>query len=169
MEVKLAKNLLDKMSTLCHIGIVRGRSGPFTFQMEKLMTDRLEERGADPGVEEVLDEIVDLEEYAKLGKQPPLSKGYRIRVNGEPFVVHKPEPDGARDPDPGGPPARRKLHPPGEDGGREAAQGRSRREGRSAPSRRGEVQGAAARPNRGLTHGPPPRIRSASRRPRVPR
>jgi len=62
--------------------------------MEKLMTDRLEERGADPGVEEVLDEIVDLEEYAKLGKQPPLSKGNRIRVNGEPFVVHKPEPTG---------------------------------------------------------------------------
>ena len=37
----------------------------------------------DPGVEEVLDEIVDLEEYAKRGERPPLSKGYRIRVNGE--------------------------------------------------------------------------------------
>jgi hypothetical protein len=48
----------------------------------------------DPGIEQVLDEIVDLEEYAKLGKRPPLSKGYRIRVNGEPFVVHDPMPTG---------------------------------------------------------------------------
>jgi hypothetical protein len=46
------------------------------------------------GVEQVLDEIVDLEEYAKLGKRPPLSKGYRIRVNGDPFVVHDPKPTG---------------------------------------------------------------------------
>jgi Multiubiquitin len=58
------------------------------------MTDNLEDRSADPGVEEVLDEIVDLEEYAKLGKRPPLSKGYRIRVNGEAFVVHEPTPTG---------------------------------------------------------------------------
>ncbi|MET4258200.1 hypothetical protein ABIC09_003142 [Bradyrhizobium sp. S3.12.5] len=58
------------------------------------MTDNLEERGADPGVEEVLDEIVDLEEYAKLGKRPPLSKGYRILVNGDPFVVNEPNPTG---------------------------------------------------------------------------
>jgi hypothetical protein len=58
------------------------------------MTDNLDERNADPGVEEVLDEIVDLEEYAKLGKRPPLSIGYRILVNGEPFVVNEPEPTG---------------------------------------------------------------------------
>jgi len=58
------------------------------------MTDNLEDRSADPGVEEVLDEIVDLEEYAKQGKRPPLSKGYRIRVNGEAFVVHEPTPTG---------------------------------------------------------------------------
>lgn len=58
------------------------------------MTDNLEDRSADPGVEEVLDEIVDLEEYAKLGKRPPLSKGYRIRVNGDAFVVHDPKPTG---------------------------------------------------------------------------
>lgn len=58
------------------------------------MTDHIEDRRADPGVEEVLDEIIDLEEYARLGKQPPLSKGYRIRVNGEPFVVHDPTPTG---------------------------------------------------------------------------
>src|SRR5579862_4418870 len=48
----------------------------------------------DPGLEEVLDGVVDLEEYAKLGKRPPLSKGYRIKVNGEPFVVNEPEPTG---------------------------------------------------------------------------
>jgi hypothetical protein len=43
------------------------------------------------GEEEVLEDIVDLEEYARLGKQPPLSRGYRIRINGDPFVVHEPE------------------------------------------------------------------------------
>ncbi len=58
------------------------------------MTDNLEDRSADFGVEEVLDEIIDLEEYAKLGKRPPLSKGYRILVNGDPFVVHEPNPTG---------------------------------------------------------------------------
>jgi hypothetical protein len=42
------------------------------------------------GEEEVVDDIIDLEEYARLGKKPPLSKGYRIRVNGEAFVVHEP-------------------------------------------------------------------------------
>lgn len=56
--------------------------------------EHLNDRSADPGVEEVLDQIVDLEEYARLGKQPPLSLGYRIRVNGEPFVVHQPLPTG---------------------------------------------------------------------------
>jgi hypothetical protein len=45
---------------------------------------------ADAGVEEIVDETIDLEEYAKLGKRPPLAKGYRIRVNGEPFVVLEP-------------------------------------------------------------------------------
>jgi len=42
----------------------------------------------------VLEDIVDLEEYARLGKRPPLSRGYRIKVNGEPFVVHEAEPTG---------------------------------------------------------------------------
>jgi hypothetical protein len=51
-------------------------------------------RKEDLGVEEVLEEIVDLEDYAKRGERPPLSKGYRIRVNGESFVVHDPEPTG---------------------------------------------------------------------------
>lgn len=51
----------------------------------------LAEKHLPTGVEEVLEDIVDLEEYARLGKQPPLSKGYRIKVNGEPFVVHEPE------------------------------------------------------------------------------
>lgn len=44
----------------------------------------------DAGVEEVLDAVVDLEEYAREGKRPPLSRGYRIRVNGESIVVEKP-------------------------------------------------------------------------------
>jgi Multiubiquitin len=58
------------------------------------MNTHTEAKGEEVGVEEVLDEVVDLEEYAKLGKQPPLSKGYRIRVNGEAFVVYEPTPTG---------------------------------------------------------------------------
>jgi Multiubiquitin len=48
----------------------------------------------DVGEEIILDDIIDLEEYAKLGKRPPLSKGYRIRVNGDAYVVHDPKPTG---------------------------------------------------------------------------
>ncbi len=48
----------------------------------------------DSGVETIVDDIVDLEEYAKLGKRPPLAKGYRLKVNGESFVVHDPTPTG---------------------------------------------------------------------------
>jgi hypothetical protein len=48
----------------------------------------------DPGLEQVVDDIIDLEEYAKLGKRPPLSRGYRIKVNGDPFVLHDPKPTG---------------------------------------------------------------------------
>ena len=44
--------------------------------------------------EEILDEIGDLEEYARLGKRPPRCRAYRIRVNGERFVVSKPRPTG---------------------------------------------------------------------------
>jgi len=54
------------------------------------MSEELKTEARDPGIEEVLEEIVDLEEYAKRGERPPLSRGYRIRVNGEPFVVHQP-------------------------------------------------------------------------------
>ncbi len=47
--------------------------------------------GDEAGVEEVVEDTVDIEEYARLGKRPPLAKGYRIRINGEPFVVNEPE------------------------------------------------------------------------------
>ena len=57
------------------------------------MTELTQKEGQS-GVEAVLDEVIDLEEYAKRGERPPLSKGYRILVNGEPFVVHDPEPTG---------------------------------------------------------------------------
>lgn len=52
------------------------------------------DREGGAGVEEVLDEIVNLEEYARLGKRPPLSRGYRIRINGDAFVVHEAHPTG---------------------------------------------------------------------------
>lgn len=58
------------------------------------MTDQLENRVAESGIEAVLDDVIDLEEYARLGKPPPLARGYRIRVNGDPFVVHDPTPTG---------------------------------------------------------------------------
>ena len=59
----------------------------------------MQEHNVVPGVEghevdalreEILDEIADLEEYARQGKRPPLCRGYRIRVNGERFVVQDP-------------------------------------------------------------------------------
>ena len=58
------------------------------------MTDQLESNEDHAGVEAVLDDIIALEEYAKLGKRPPLAKGYRIKINGEPYVVHDPMPTG---------------------------------------------------------------------------
>ena len=58
------------------------------------MDNELESKGLDPGEEAVLDDIIDLEEYAKRGERPPLAKGYRIRVNGEPYVVQRPKPTG---------------------------------------------------------------------------
>lgn len=54
------------------------------------MNELLEAKLDDPGVEAVLDDIINLEEYAKNGKQPPLAKGYRLKVNGDAFVVHDP-------------------------------------------------------------------------------
>jgi hypothetical protein len=54
------------------------------------MAEHLNDRGEGAGVEEIIDAVVDLEEYAREGKRPPLSRGYRIKINGEPFVVEKP-------------------------------------------------------------------------------
>jgi hypothetical protein len=45
----------------------------------------------DSGEVEVVNEVINLEEYAKAGKQPPLAKGYRFTVNGRTFVVERPE------------------------------------------------------------------------------
>jgi hypothetical protein len=58
------------------------------------MTEELKESAGDAGLEEIIDETIDLEEYAKVGKRPPLAKGYRIRVNNQPFVVFEPNPTG---------------------------------------------------------------------------
>lgn len=58
------------------------------------MTGKVEAMEDSAGVEAVLDDIIDLEEYAKLGKRPPLAKGYRLRVNGDPYVIHDPMPTG---------------------------------------------------------------------------
>lgn len=50
--------------------------------------------GDDPGIEAVVDDVIDLEAYARKGERPPLAKGYRIKVNGDAFVLHDPEPTG---------------------------------------------------------------------------
>jgi len=39
--------------------------------------------------EEIREEIADLEEYARRGEQPPHCRGYRFKVNGEPFETHQ--------------------------------------------------------------------------------
>jgi len=46
------------------------------------------------GDEQMLDAVIDLEEYAQRGEKPPLAKGYRIKVNGDQFVIENPEPTG---------------------------------------------------------------------------
>ncbi len=56
------------------------------------MTTKL--KASDPGIEAVVDDIIDLEEYAKRGEQPPLAKGYRIKINGDAYVLHDPKPSG---------------------------------------------------------------------------
>jgi hypothetical protein len=58
------------------------------------MSDELEAAGEDTGMENVLDEVIDLEEYARQGKRPPLAKGYRILINGEAYVIQDPKPTG---------------------------------------------------------------------------
>lgn len=58
------------------------------------MENEFDTKEDDAGEEAVLDDIIDLEEYAKRGERPPLAKGYRIRINGDAFVVHDPKPTG---------------------------------------------------------------------------
>ncbi len=54
------------------------------------MSEMTKEKNKEDGVEAVLDEIIDLEVYAKLGKRPPLARGYRIKINGDPYVLQDP-------------------------------------------------------------------------------
>lgn len=58
------------------------------------MSEDYETEGGDPGEEIVVDDTIDLEDYAKRNERPPLAKGYRIHVNGEAYVVHKHNPTG---------------------------------------------------------------------------
>lgn len=56
--------------------------------------NQLTETAEQASDEEILDEIADIEDYARKGQRPPLCRGYRIKVNGKPFVVHEPAPTG---------------------------------------------------------------------------
>ena len=63
------------------------------FQRMEIMMDKEVMDGSADEVteairEEISDEIADLEDYARRGEAPPHCRGYRIKVNGEPFVVH---------------------------------------------------------------------------------
>ena len=83
----------------------------------------------DSGVETILDDIIDLEEYAKLGKRPPLAKGYRLKINGG--VIRRPRCDAgwAGDADPCGFAAGERVHASSQVRRRTAAQGGARRKG----------------------------------------
>lgn len=99
--LKHARKMLDKLSMRPQTS---GRPSPWEAQggskKEGKILETLDKIGTgrsdcdDSGVEAILDEVIDLEEYARLGKQPPLAKGYRFRVNADPFVVHDPTPTG---------------------------------------------------------------------------
>ena len=93
--------MLDKLSMRPqnseHPWLVVAQGG---FAEEDKAMETLEKIGTgesecdESGVEAILDDIIDLEEYAKLGKRPPLAKGYRFRVNADSYVVHDPMPTG---------------------------------------------------------------------------
>ena len=76
--------MLDIPSSLCHVGFVAGGLADGTKP----------QKGTDMTDKKVLDEVIDIEEFAKRGEPPPLAKAYRIRVNGEKFTVEKAEPTG---------------------------------------------------------------------------
>ncbi|WP_187772327.1 multiubiquitin domain-containing protein [Agrobacterium sp. B1(2019)] len=64
-------------------------SQPTRFEMNKTAIETTVAR-VEELQEEVLDEIVELEAYAKEGKRPPLARGYRFKINDKPYVWKKP-------------------------------------------------------------------------------
>lgn len=90
-DVKRAMFLLDKLSMLCHSNNIDGRRAlvPQT-KKDRQMNEHTDTHRSESGVEAVLDDIIDLEEYAKEGKAPPLARGYRLKINGDAYVVHDP-------------------------------------------------------------------------------
>lgn len=46
-------------------------------------------RPADAPKDELLDEIIDLEEYAQTGRKPPRARRYRIKIDKDKYVVEK--------------------------------------------------------------------------------
>lgn len=62
------------------------------LQGEKFMENQ--SKADNVGEVAVIDDIADLEEYAKRGERPPLTKGYRIRINGDQYVIFDAKPTG---------------------------------------------------------------------------
>jgi Multiubiquitin len=89
--IKRANYVLDKLSMLHQYNSEAGELASDKTGKENVMGTNEKISPDDPGVEAIVDDIIDLEEYAKLGKQPPLAKGYRIKVNGKHYVVHDPK------------------------------------------------------------------------------
>jgi hypothetical protein len=53
-----------------------------------------QKKADDIGETAVIDDIADLEKYAKRGERPPLTKGYRLRINGDQYVIFDAKPTG---------------------------------------------------------------------------
>jgi hypothetical protein len=58
--------------------------------MESHREHQADDLNPHPHEEHALEEVVDIEEYAKAGRKPPRAKKYRIRIDKQKFEVDKP-------------------------------------------------------------------------------
>src|SRR6266581_4581219 len=85
---------LTNLACYVQLNYIQPRWSGEPLKRNHIMSADLETKEDRASVAAVLDDIIDLEEYAKLGKRPPLAKGYRIGINGDSYVVHDPMPTG---------------------------------------------------------------------------
>lgn len=83
--------MLAILSTLCNVEAYSAVVAGGHLQIgNDPMTDNFRACEDQTGVEAVLDDIIDLEDFAKRGERPPLARGYRLKINGDPYVLHDP-------------------------------------------------------------------------------